>query len=60
MDVTLSDTAHMNQHSKSKRIIDYAVCIPLIILLLPVIGALALLVKFISPGPALSFRTEKE
>jgi lipopolysaccharide/colanic/teichoic acid biosynthesis glycosyltransferase len=50
---TLTDTARANQHSKLKRIIDYALCIPLIILLLPVMGVLALLIKLISPGPAL-------
>jgi lipopolysaccharide/colanic/teichoic acid biosynthesis glycosyltransferase len=53
MDVIANDAPSANQTSKSKRIIDYVVCVPITIMLLPLMGMLALLIKIVDPGPAL-------
>ncbi len=41
-----------------KRMLDYAVCVPLFVLSLPILGVLALWIKRSGPGPAL-FRQER-
>lgn len=53
MDATLSNTSLANQSSKSKRVIDYALCVPISIFALPLMGVLALFIKLVDPGPAL-------
>jgi lipopolysaccharide/colanic/teichoic acid biosynthesis glycosyltransferase len=59
MGAALADTAQANQHSRLKRIIDYATCVPVSILAIPLMGVLALSIKLADPGPAL-FVQERE